>query len=75
MSEEKLLPCPFCGGEVQLFKDDWNKYGAYCVECEATVGVHLDKGWRAILANKEEAIAAWNRRAETEAMPEKEAQK
>ena len=64
MSEIKLLPCPFCGGEVQLFKDEWNKFGAYCEECEATVGVRLDKGWRAILANREEAIAAWNSRAD-----------
>ena len=59
----KIEKYPFCGGVVQLFKDEWNKCGAYCKECEATVGVHLDKGWRAILANREEAIAAWNRRA------------
>lgn len=58
--------CPFCGGEAQLFKDEWDKYGAYCKECEATVGVHLSNGWRAMLANREETVAAWNRRESKE---------
>lgn len=61
--KNELKPCPFCGGEVQLFKDDWDKYGAHCKECQATVGVHLGEGWRAMLANRKEAVTAWNRRA------------
>lgn len=56
---DELLPCPFCGehAEVYDFKD-----GRYLVECSNTncdvypyTSIHYDK---------EDAIAAWNRRAE-----------
>lgn len=54
-----LLPCPFCGerAEVYDFKD-----GRYLVECSNTscdvypcTSIHYDK---------EDAIAAWNRRSD-----------
>lgn len=66
MTEEALLPCPFCGGEA-----DWNeREGAtgaqYYVECigdESGGGfarcISQDGGY----ARKSEAIKAWNTRA------------
>lgn len=56
---DELKPCPFCGGDAEIydFKD-----GRYLVECSNTscdvypcTSIHYDK---------EDAIAAWNRRAE-----------
>lgn len=49
---EKLLPCPYCGGEWKLFVDFQNRYQVGCRNC----GVCTD--WY----SREEAIAAWNRR-------------
>ena len=58
----KLNPCPFCGDENT---DTWDKIGAngrtvfsaYCEECKCE---------GPISSTKEEAIEAWNRRAEEE---------
>ena len=53
--KEELLPCPFCGGKkiatIQLnLTSNWN---VVCGEC----------GCRTESQGKDEAIAAWNRRA------------
>lgn len=50
---DKLLPCPFCGGEAKV-KDGGpgNKY-AQCVKCYACTDDHVH----------ERAISAWNARA------------
>ena len=50
---DELKPCPFCGGEAVLGMDfDW--FYVYCINCQA----QIEKTY------KEEAIEAWNRRAE-----------
>ena len=53
MMEEKLKPCPLCGGnDVKLIQPPHQNY-IECLECEAT-GPNLPTA--------KEAIAAWNRR-------------
>ncbi len=66
MSETKLKPCPFCGGEAEIYKEtppDAYKDTVYYVGCSnideclvvpETMGYH----------DKQKAIAAWNKRAE-----------
>ena len=56
MNNEKLKPCPFCGGEAEivedrLYSDDY--YAGRCKSCAATSIFEF---------TKEEAVAAWNRR-------------
>jgi Lar family restriction alleviation protein len=56
-----LLPCPFCGWanpvwEVERYASDWITYAATCANCDAR-GKAAD--------TKQEAAAAWNRRAGT----------
>lgn len=56
----ELKPCPFCGGEAELtvfcdFRGDIAKAYAYCVNCNAYVG---------IFSKEEYAIEAWNTRYE-----------
>ena len=52
MSEIKLKPCPFCGGEA--FASYINgDFAVSCVDC----GCGTEYG-----PSKEEAVAAWNRR-------------
>jgi len=57
---DKLKPCPFCGGEgcVQehVFKGLTNTYGVVCLDCGAEI--------RQFYRTEEEAIKAWNRRAD-----------
>lgn len=56
LDPEVLLPCPFCGGEAILLKDH-KKLGLYvaCTECAVCT----------ITGKRDEATAAWNRRALT----------
>ena len=55
-----LLPCPFCGGEATVganeYYDGANTFYTYCTNCgvqQITTKIRTD-----------EAIAAWNRRAQ-----------
>lgn len=54
MSEEKLMPCPFCGGTAELTRQsrigDWH---AFCETCSAATSEE---------ATLQEAAAAWNTR-------------
>lgn len=53
----ELKKCPFCGGEAKIMgvgRDDICKF-VYCGECLAETGAY---------DTTEEAIEAWNRRAE-----------
>lgn len=62
---ENLLPCPFCGGEAEIFDyDPENEVGfhePYTVQCSNQCCC-LGKDFR----TREEAAEAWNRRAQPE---------
>ena len=51
---EKLKPCPFCGSEARLMRNQTAFY-ILCCECSA------QSLWD---IHKEQAIEAWNRRAD-----------
>lgn len=58
----ELKPCPFCGSNdvgcwmsSQKFPNGKNPHWVYCDNCEAETGKYC---------SEEEAIEAWNRRAE-----------
>ena len=53
---EKLKPCPFCGGN-NLSIDGITVYWVECKDCNASIGGH---------ETEEEAIEAWNWRADNE---------
>ena len=59
---EKLKPCPFCGGKAyvqcHIFDGVHETYGVLC-----TNGKCYTSGWQ-FYGTAEEAIEAWNRRAE-----------
>ena len=56
-AEEKLLACPFCGGEAEVFSAMYahrlNGARVRCTRCWAITPVYKDDS---------EALAAWNRR-------------
>ena len=54
--EEKLKPCPFCGGEAVY--PEGLTVGGYWITC-SKCGIEQGHGYM----TQEEAIAAWNRRA------------
>ena len=55
MSDKKLLPCPFCGGNATISKYP-GFYMARCLKC----GVETN-----VFAMKEQAVDAWNTRTNT----------
>ena len=56
MSNEKLKPCPFCGGKAKLLADHGNiKFWVCCKKCIADTLIY---------DSKQEAIESWNRRAD-----------
>ena len=64
---EKLLTCPFCGGEAEVTKGyqvlhrlGKNGYCVECYSCDLQYGNDIDYG--GIYFSKEDAIEAWNRR-------------
>lgn len=70
MMTDKLLPCPFCGGEARVFELTWTdglgvphdfKHPYYRIVCQN--GCHTLKG---DYDTEAEAIAAWNTRAAME---------
>lgn len=82
MSEPELKPCPFCGGEAKFVQTAHGSitaesvhrnYAIQCVKCKArpydsfTIRVWLaENGVVMSESNKNEAIEAWNRRANDE---------
>ena len=67
MSEIKLLPCPFCGGEAEMGEDYsyWHglllSYKPHCSKCGCNIGMFSDKT---------EAIEKWNTRKPMERIVE-----
>ena len=70
--ESKLMPCPFCGGEVRivdfghkLTRPSHNHpYSVYCGYCELLYGYDVDYG--GIFDTEEEAAEYWNGRVEAD---------
>ena len=58
MDKPELKPCPFCGEEA-IIKKTRDAYSVCCIGSKCKVAAFTD--W---FATKEEAAAAWNRRAE-----------
>ena len=79
MSETKLLPCPFCGGEAEFYRTTtrqnfrWSDcVGVRCKTCGASYGTVLYDA--RIHANDEEyyeAAKAWNTRKPLERIVER----
>ena len=59
MTQTQLLPCPFCGGEACVEEVARHKWIAICAD-KYRCGT---EGW--FEDTRDEAIAAWNRRAES----------
>jgi Lar family restriction alleviation protein len=63
---DKLLPCPFCGGEAFIYCSGSNGIGIFadvhCKECHAST-FRIKIGVSEADANKNIAIEAWNRRS------------
>ena len=60
MNDLKLKSCPFCGGEPCIQRHEFigyaDTFGVVCLDCCCET--------RQFFETKEEAIEAWNRRAE-----------
>ena len=69
MESEKLMPCPFCGGEAavvdlghRLYRPSCNHpYCVFCAACDLMFGYDSDYG--GIFDTKKEATKEWNRRS------------
>lgn len=69
LNDKALLPCPFCGGPVEIYKT-WVPYSRERIACCADpscLGFQAEHdeqgGWAASSMSDAEAIAAWNHRA------------
>lgn len=60
---QELKPCPFCGGQARIGYaiNDYNRWGVSCQNCGCSVEV---EDWKGVDDTEENAIAAWNRRAD-----------
>ena len=77
MSEIKLKPCPFCGGNADLFhipentieevwehpKWLWNNPGMWVVGCDTDNCIGCLHHFSMIFPTEEMAVKSWNRRA------------
>lgn len=57
MTETKLKPCPFCGGEAEIIGED-EMYQVICMECDGSIDRFFD--------TPEEAAKDWNTRTPAE---------
>ena len=68
MSELKLLPCPFCGGEAKIVRYCSKKTIVYveCTKCLAYMGnqriITSSSRGKEYFESEEKLINAWNRR-------------
>lgn len=53
METKEPIPCPFCGGEADLFKGIDGSWSTWIIECDCGIEMRF--------ISKEEAIKAWNR--------------
>lgn len=65
MSDTKLKPCPFCGGEAIVYED--NEYDKYSIGCKNCCDCEPITKW----TRKKEAIALWNTRKPMERIVER----
>lgn len=65
MSEIKLKPCPFCGGEAILKRDRIGLYCVKCTNCGCMTTYQFDFG-EGEETSKRKAADVWNRRADNE---------
>lgn len=74
MSNKKLKPCPFCGGEASLLRrykrldgGGWYKIAVVeCDDCGSNGGDYIVDGHFGASTSEQDAIDAWNRRVEKE---------
>ena len=71
MSEIKLKPCPFCGGEPVLKRDRIGIYCVQCTNCKCMTTFQFDFG-EGEEVSKRKAADVWNRRVVDESRTNKE---
>lgn len=61
-----LKPCPFCGGPGKLYhsRDSQSKDDLWWVDCYSDTDFCPVNPWTGFFGDKDEAIEAWNRRAD-----------
>jgi len=76
IERETLLPCPFCGSGASITGTEWGGREQYFVactgpDCHCAVGENYDRDAcpEYSFSSKDDAIAAWNRRAALAAQP------
>ena len=66
MSEIKLLPCPFCGGEAKICDEDFLKGRfVFCTECGIQTKLYVRGN------TIEQSVSAWNTRKPMERIVER----
>ena len=58
----KLLPCPFCGSDALIYKDDPDHgYNSFAAECQ-NEDCCASTAW---MDNEKDAVTVWNNRSST----------
>lgn len=72
----ELKPCPFCGGEADIFENQGESYPTYCIVCPAdTCGYALqDDFYQERLDGKNVVLRKWNTRPIEDALRQRVAE-
>lgn len=67
---DKLLPCPFCGGEIEYLRADHKNltlrsHQFICYNCNTQTFKKVIGRYISAIDTEKEAITAWNKRYET----------